>query len=228
MIFYESFYEALKNLPDKERLESYDAICKYGCTGEEPDVSGVVAVVFTLVKPQIDAAEKRAVCGKMGGRPKKNKAEPEAEPETLGFQPSEDQGEKPQEDESGPKAEPEAPKKKPGRPKKEKEPRHKYGQNGKVLLSDTELEKLKHEFPDTWEQWIERVDGYCQQMGKGYSDYLQTIRNWAKKDQNQKASGGNHSARKNRFHNFQQRIDAGGTGITLDDMEDLLVKQGLD
>ncbi len=30
MVFYRSFYEALKDLPDSERLQVYDAIFSYG------------------------------------------------------------------------------------------------------------------------------------------------------------------------------------------------------
>jgi hypothetical protein len=72
------------------------------------------------------------------------------------------------------------------------------------MLSDRDLEKLKAEFPTGWQQWIERVDGYCQQMGKSYSDYLQTIRNWAKKDKEKSQNGGHKPGYKNRFHNFEE------------------------
>ena len=65
---------------------------------------------------------------------------------------------------------------------KRQEVRHKYGEYDNVLLSDTELEKLKAEFPDDWEERIERVSGYVAQRGKGYSNYLATIRNWARRD----------------------------------------------
>ena len=56
-----------------------------------------------------------------------------------------------------------------------------YGQYKNVLLSDDELEKLKAEFPD-WERRIERVSEYCASKGKKYSNYLATIRSWAKKE----------------------------------------------
>ena len=72
--------------------------------------------------------------------------------------------------------------------KKEKKPKHKYGQYKNVMLSDEQLAKLKEEFPD-WEERIERVSSYCQSTGRKYSDYLATIRNWAKKDKPKKESG---------------------------------------
>ena len=209
VIFYESFYEAIRELPDADRLAAYDAICKYGCTGEIPDVKGIVKVVFTLVKPQIDANERRAASGKKGGRPSKTSEEMPEAPEPMPPEDS-DQGGKPEttsgegeEDQPKNQDQEETPAKKAAR-KKEKEPRHKYGANGKVMLSDKDLEKLKAEFPADWQQWIERVDGYCQQMGKSYSDYLQTIRNWAKKDKEKAQNGGHKQGYKNRFHNFEE------------------------
>jgi len=63
--------------------------------------------------------------------------------------------------------------------KKEKETR--YGEYKNVPLSDSQMEKLKAEFPD-WQAWIEKVSDYCQRYGKKYSDYLAVIRNWARRD----------------------------------------------
>lgn len=73
----------------------------------------------------------------------------------------------------------------PGKPKlgKAKPARHKYGQYQNVLLTDEQLAKLKSEFPKDWQDRIERVSGYVQSSGKHYKDYLATIRNWAKRDQ---------------------------------------------
>ena len=64
---------------------------------------------------------------------------------------------------------------------KEKETRHFYGEYKNVPLSDSQMEKLKAEFPD-WQAWIEKVSDYCQRYGKKYSDYLAVIRNWARRD----------------------------------------------
>ena len=54
-----------------------------------------------------------------------------------------------------------------------------------MLLSDQEIEKLKNEFPADWEQRIENVSEYVASTGKHYSNFLATIRNWAKKDNGQ-------------------------------------------
>lgn len=62
-----------------------------------------------------------------------------------------------------------------------KEKRHKYGAYNNVLLSDTDMEKLKTEFPD-WQERIERLSEYIASTGKSYKNHLATIRNWAKRD----------------------------------------------
>lgn len=67
--------------------------------------------------------------------------------------------------------------------------RHKHGQYGKVLLTDEDLDKLKAEFPD-WEARIERLDSYIAQSGKSYKNHLATIRNWARKDQQEAPARG--------------------------------------
>lgn len=67
-VFYGSFYDALSDLPDDIRVQAYDAICKYALFGEEPDCGGVVRTVYKLVKPQIDANNKRREAGRKGGQ----------------------------------------------------------------------------------------------------------------------------------------------------------------
>ena len=79
MIFYKSFADALKALPDKDRLELYDAIFAFGIYGEEPKLSGVNSAVFTLVRPQIEANNRKYENGSKGGRPK-NQTETKPKP----------------------------------------------------------------------------------------------------------------------------------------------------
>lgn len=82
MIFYKSFYDSIKELPKKERLLIYDAIMEYSLYDKEPELSGIVKSLFTLIKPQIDANNHRRDNGNKGGRPKQSdnqtitKAEP--------------------------------------------------------------------------------------------------------------------------------------------------------
>lgn len=70
----------------------------------------------------------------------------------------------------------------------EKEPRHKYGEYKNVLLSDSDMAKLKAEFPNDWEERIERLSDYMESKGKTYKNHLATIRCWAKRDEKKNAS----------------------------------------
>lgn len=62
-------------------------------------------------------------------------------------------------------------------------PRHRYGQYKNVSLTDADLQTLQEEFPNDWQQRIERVSEYVASSGKTYRNYLAVIRAWAKKDQ---------------------------------------------
>ena len=93
---------------------------------------------------------------------------------------------------------------------KEKEKRHKYGAYNNVLLSDTDLEKLKIEFPD-YQERIERLSEYIASTGKSYKNHLATIRSWAKKDANRqvpKSYGTRTAAEKNEGFCFNANEDS--------------------
>ena len=64
-------------------------------------------------------------------------------------------------------------------PAKEKQA---YGEYANVLLTESELDALKAEFPAHWQALIEKLSGYMQQHGKTYKDHLATMRNWGRKD----------------------------------------------
>ena len=86
-VFYRSFYEALQNVPKKYRSEVYEAVFTYVFEASEPSISGVSRALWELIRPQLDASQKRyensmkgaeygkkgAEYGKLGGRPKKEK-----------------------------------------------------------------------------------------------------------------------------------------------------------
>jgi hypothetical protein len=78
-IFYRSFYEAISQLSEPEQALIYQSIAEYGLNFNEPKLTGVCNIVWTLIKPQIDANQKKFIdgakgkdYGKLGGRPKKN------------------------------------------------------------------------------------------------------------------------------------------------------------
>lgn len=84
-----------------------------------------------------------------------------------------------------------------------KETRHKYGEYSNVLLSGSDMEKLKTEFPTDWEERIERLSYYMESKGKTYKNHLATIRNWARKD-GQRPSQQPRRAQEN---GFDKKID---------------------
>ena len=82
-VFYGSFGKALENLPAEQYKECMQAIIRYAIDGEEPESSDpMVSVVFTLVKPQLDANANRRENGNKGGRPKKPMV---MESKTIGY-----------------------------------------------------------------------------------------------------------------------------------------------
>lgn len=79
-IFYRSFYEAVKDLPPENQVEVYTAIFEYALNFKELELTGISKTIFTLIKPQIQANNKKyktgklgAEYGKLGGRGKKKK-----------------------------------------------------------------------------------------------------------------------------------------------------------
>ena len=68
--------------------------------------------------------------------------------------------------------------------------RHKYGQYDNVLLSDEDYTKLQDEFPNDYQERIERLSEYIASTGKSYKSHLATIRAWARKDKEKAPKGG--------------------------------------
>ena len=78
----------------------------------------------------------------------------------------------------------------PAEPTKPSAPqKHKYGEYKNVLLTDEEYEKLQDEFPNDYEERIERLSSYIASKGAKYKNHLATIRNWARKDNQTGANG---------------------------------------
>ena len=80
IVFYRSFYEAIKEIPLEEQGVVYNAIYGYALDGVEPELTGIAKAIFLLVKPQIDANNTRYENGKKGGKAKINQNVTETEP----------------------------------------------------------------------------------------------------------------------------------------------------
>ena len=64
VVFYRSFYDAIKNIPEADQLKVYTAIMEYAMNDVQPEIDGIALAIFLLVKPQIDANNKRYENGK--------------------------------------------------------------------------------------------------------------------------------------------------------------------
>nr|DAN71659.1 MAG TPA: hypothetical protein [Caudoviricetes sp.] len=90
-VFYSSFLKAIRAIKKRDiQAELALAIIEYGITGETTECGEVVSVAMELIKPQIEANNKKYINGMMGaehgvkgGRPRKEKPQdnPEITPE---------------------------------------------------------------------------------------------------------------------------------------------------
>ena len=72
-VVYKSFYEAIKDLDNpQDQLKLYNSMFNYCLYGEDPVLTGVCKIMWTLIKPQLDSNIKRREDGKKGGAPKGN------------------------------------------------------------------------------------------------------------------------------------------------------------
>jgi hypothetical protein len=79
--FYLSFYKAIRRIKKKtDRCDAYDALFDYAFSGIAPDLDNLpdaAAIAFELVKPNIDASNKKASSGSKGGTSKQIDSKPE-------------------------------------------------------------------------------------------------------------------------------------------------------
>lgn len=216
VVFYKSFYEAIKNIPDTEQLKLYNAIFQYSFTSEEPNLEdGIAKAMFTLMKPNIDSANARYTAsvenGKRGGRPRKEtQQEPNKNPEETQPKPNQNQKETQQEpnenlndneddnvndneddnDNNIPASE--------GKPStaSAKASKHQYGEYKHVMLKDEELQKLQKDY-ENWQDLITFLDEYIEMKGYKAKNHYLAIKKWVvdavkeKKQRQNKQNSGN-------------------------------------
>ena len=180
------YLEEMDCLSDAEFGRLIRGLLQYSITGVEPDLKGTERLFWKTVRNREDrfaeAYAQRCATqkenGKKGGRPKKprviseNPKNPRVFSETQKTQQNRTELNRTElnRTELGDKGAHNAP------------TRHRYGEYENVLLTDDELGKLKNEFPDDWQERIERLSGYIASSGKKYKSHLATIRNWARKE----------------------------------------------
>lgn len=70
--------------------------------------------------------------------------------------------------------------------KSNKEKKHKYGEYQHVLLTDSELEKIKTKYPSNWEAKIRELDEGIEMKGYKYTNHYLALLKWAREDEEQK------------------------------------------
>lgn len=151
--FYRSFWEAIRELPAKDKTAVICAICAYVFDGEAPSLQGTSKAIFSLIKPTLDSSAKKAANGKLGGsKPKANDKQTAREKE------KEDEVEKEKEGEIENECSPPI---SPPRPAKKK-----HGQYGWVLLTREEHDRLMQDLGAAeLDRCIRYVDESAQSSG---------------------------------------------------------------
>lgn len=81
--FFRSYWEAAKALPsDSDKVAFFDMVFEYAFNGKEPEnVSGVPLAMFNLVKPNIDASNRKATQSRANGSRNNTQRTPKNNPE---------------------------------------------------------------------------------------------------------------------------------------------------
>lgn len=158
--FYRSFWEAIKELPSKDKAAVICAVCAYALDGEEPNLTGTQKAIFVLIRPTLDASAKKAENGKLGGKnkeanEKQTASKPQAnEKQTASEKENEGEKEGEKENECSPPISPPRP------------ARAKYGKYGWVLLSLDEYRRLSEDLgPEELQRCIKYIDEAAQSSG---------------------------------------------------------------
>ena len=84
-----SYYEAIRDLPDAERLQMYDAIADFGFGNSVEELPPLLNGYFGLIKPSLEKSmkfeAKQKDNGEKGGRPPKPNNNPEETQNSFGF-----------------------------------------------------------------------------------------------------------------------------------------------
>lgn len=60
LTFFESYFDAIEDFDDADRLALYDGLMRYVFRGEEPEFGGFKATAWKLIKPNVDKSLKRS------------------------------------------------------------------------------------------------------------------------------------------------------------------------
>jgi len=161
--FYESFYKAISRMKSNaSKAATLDAMARLALYGEEPDMDRIpneAASALEVIAPIIRSGNNKAANRIKQEQTKTNENKTE-------------QTDNKNKNKS---------KSKNKNNSYKENIKERYGEYNNVLLTATELEKLKADYPD-WEKRIERLSSYMASKGDHYKSHYATIRNWANKD----------------------------------------------
>lgn len=188
VVFYRSFWEAIKQLPEKERLESLTAILEYGLDEIEPKSAGVSSAMFLMAKPQIDANNRKYQNGTKGGRPS-TKTEPNYNLESNYNKPSDNQ--------TITKA----------KPKEKDNVNDNVNDNNKKTFTPPSVSDVSdyctlNGYGIDPESFVDFYASKGWMVGKNkMKDWKASVRTWVRSQRQESTAKGS----KNQFHNFDQR-----------------------
>lgn len=161
IVFYKSFYECLKEFPNELQAEVYKAIFEKYFYDNEIELTGQAKGIFSLIKPNIDSANKRYFAnlenGKKGGRPK-SKQKPNDNPNETQMKPNDNLNDNDNDNDNV-------------------KVKHKYGEYKHVLLTDNDLEKLKQDYSN-YLDLIKYLDEYIEMKGYKAKNHYLAIKKW--------------------------------------------------
>lgn len=207
IVFYRSFYEAIKELSAEEFRNAVMAIMEYGLNDSEIDTSGVAKAILIMAKPQIDKNNKRYENGLRGGtKPKQNQNETKLESNSNQTRTKLE----PNLNQSGTKAEPKRTNPEPNDNVNDNVNDIKESEEKKPRFYPPTLEELKKYIADNKynvdpERFIDYYTANGWTVGKNrMKDWKAAVRNW---DRSQKSGGRmrQESTAKTKFSNFEQR-----------------------
>ena len=204
-VFYNSYYEAIAEFDEIIQVHLFRAICEYALYGKIPEFSGTEKALFTLIRPTIDANEKRYINGKKGGRPpKKTNGYENEKPTVINSETNGYENEKPNvnvnvnvnetdnvtDNETDNEENVSLPDKSDNTPKPPKPKKISFGEYQHIKLTQEQFDKLCEEFSEnTIRDYIQKMDEWLQLNGKKpYKDFNLAIRNWLNRDNIKKRS----------------------------------------
>jgi hypothetical protein len=164
--FFRSFYDAVKELSDPaDRDAVLMAVCGYALDGDIPELTGVPAALFALIRPNLDSSRKKASGGQSGGKANAKQIGSKQEAKREQMRRDRELGIRDREGESTPPLPPKG------------ESKVQWAEH--VFMTNAQHDKLlaTHGTADT-ARLIEILDNYKGSTGKKYKDDYRAILSW--------------------------------------------------